>query len=119
MIRDVEEELRHPFKDRDVNYGASRSNEYGESMTGMLITIDSDRRFNSLKRQYDVITRALEDADDETATIIRKLYIKPYCNLNIEGLIMQGKIWSSRTTANRLRTAFIEKVAHEMGMYDN
>lgn len=117
-IEERETELRYPLKQLDENVGGGRSNEYSEHQTNVLITIDQDRRLNSLKKERDVIDDCLDEAGKDTETIIKELYFKEHPDFTFDGLIARQIVLVSRTKAFELRNSFIEQVAKGLGFYE-
>lgn len=112
------EELMHPYVERDENVGGGRAENKERNPTmQMIITLDDDRAIHTMQREHEVITRLLDAAGDTTATIIKQCYIDaPYHS--IKQLVATGKVWCSVTKAYKLRDQFFSDVAKELNIYD-
>nr|WP_282803979.1 transcriptional regulator [Secundilactobacillus kimchicus] len=118
-IEQREAELRYPTSQPDDNVGGGKSNYRDpDTLTRTLITIDEDKRLNSLKHQRDVIDNLLDESGPDTLTIIRELYFKKYPRFTLRGLVEQHLVNVSRSTAYELRNRFISDCAKELGLFD-
>lgn len=113
-IKQREEELRYPFKEKDLNSDI-RSVGVNSAVTERLaITIATDRRLCNLERNRDVIRACLERSDEQTKKIIEELYLKRRPTLTLLGVAQQ--LYISKSQAYKLRNKFFESIADELGM---
>ncbi|MBT9670697.1 transcriptional regulator [Secundilactobacillus kimchicus] len=118
-IEQREAELRYPTSQQDDNVGGGKSNYRDpDTLTRILITIDEDKRLNSLKHQRDVIDDLLDESGPDTLTIIKELYFKKYPQFTLRGLVEQNLINVSRSTAYDLRNRFVSDCAKGLGLFD-
>lgn len=115
-IKKREEELRYPHRETDLNGDIKGTRSSYDNHVNMMITIEQDRRLTSLERNKRVISNLLNEADEDTLTIIEELYIKKRPIYTLQGLIDNEMIFCSRRTASNLRTKFFEEVAKELNL---
>ena len=116
-IKQREEELRYPHRDSDLNAGIKGNRAGYDAQDNLLITIEQDKRLYALERNKRIIGEALEEADENTKTIIQELYLKKYSQFTLAGLIHQQKIFVSKTKAYELRNLFFQRIADELEIY--
>lgn len=118
-IEEREQELRYPTAPRDDNVGGGKAQyKYPETALNTLITIDDDRRINTLKRQREVIDDCLDGVGRDTEVIINELYFKKHQQYTIDGLIANHMINVSRRKAFDLKKTFINDCAKGFGLYE-
>ena len=114
-IKKRTEELQYPHRADDVNAGI-KGNAQTDNMTGLMITIEQDRRMAALERNKKVVEDNLSECGQDTETIIRELYIKRYPKYRMEGLVENQLIECARTKAFQLRDNFFENIADDLGL---
>ena len=107
-------ELRHPYKETDVNGDIQGKGTNSATTERLGITIATDRRLWNLERNRNIIQSCLAESDDQTHVIIEELYLKNSPTLTLLGVAQQ--LFISKNTAYRLRNAFFERVAEELGL---
>lgn len=118
-IEQREQELRYPMTQEDENIGGGHSQSLrNERALTMLITIDEDRRLNTLKRQREVIDDCLDGVDEDTQVIIGELYFRKRPQYTVDGLVVNHLVHCSRRSAYRLKKEFISECAKRFGLYD-
>ena len=113
-IRQRELELRHPYKETDVNGDIQGKGTNSATTERLAITIATDRRLWNLERNRNIIQSCLAESDEQTQVIIEELYLKNRPPLTLLGVSQQ--LFISKNTAYRLRNAFFERVAEELGL---
>lgn len=115
-IRRREWEIKNPIREPDDNVGGGRAqNHRWTYYDNIVITLDEDRELNTLQKKYKVISECLDEAGEDTVTIIEGLYMKQYPE-TINGLITSGKLFCGQTRAYKLRDQFIVEVAKRLGL---
>ena len=109
------EELQYPHRPDDVNAGI-KSNAQTDNMTGLMITIEQDRRLSALERNKKVVEDNLNECGKDTETIIKELYIKRYPRYHMDGLVENRLIECGRTKAFQLRDDFFDNIADDLGL---
>lgn len=117
LIKAREEELRHPIKQEDDNVGGGRSSMIGDSVTTVLIKLEEDGPLNLLKRKKNAVQECYASSDEDTQVIIKELYFKKRPRLSVEGIVANGLVNCSRSSAFLLKREFIEKCAKMLGIY--
>lgn len=115
-IKQREEELRFPFHETDMNQGIKGTREKYDTQDKLMITIEQDRRLTSLKRNKTLIDEAVAEADADTQTIIRELYMKRYPTYTMKGLVINKKIFVSKSQAYARRNQFFDDLAQKFGL---
>lgn len=114
-------ELRHPYQEPDENVGGGKAQfKKNDSVDRMLITIEQDRRLNSLWREHMAIQICFEEAPDIVQTIVKELYFKdPHLRkyMTIGDLVIAKQIPCSRATGYQLFNKFLQEVAVELGLH--
>lgn len=113
-IRQRELELRHPYKETDINGDIQGKGTNSATTERLVITIATDRRLWNLERNRNIIQSCLAESDEQTQVIIEELYLKNRPTLTLLGVAQQ--LFISKNTAYRLRNAFFERVAEELGL---
>ncbi|GHP12994.1 hypothetical protein YK48G_04190 [Lentilactobacillus fungorum] len=112
-------QIIYPAKQSDENVGGGRAQyKYDQSVVYTAISLAEDKILNTLKHHRDVIDDCLDDAGQDTETIIRELYFKRHPQYTIDGLITNGRIHVSRSKAYELQSNFINEVAEGLDIYD-
>lgn len=112
------QELTYPPKDADENVGGGKSSKVSRPQERIIITLDEDMRLRMLERQKRVVADCYLNADKDVRTMIDELYFKEFPTYTISGLSNQHKINVSISTAKRMRTAFLSKLASKLGMFE-
>lgn len=114
-------ELRHPYQETDENVGGGKAQfKKNDAVDRMLITIDEDRRLNSLWREHFAIQVCYEEAPHDVQTIVNELFfsdprMRKY--RNIRDLSENNVISCSSATGYRLFNDFLKDVAVELGLH--
>ena len=106
LIKAREDELRHPIKQEDDNVGGGRSSMIGDSVTTVLIKLEEDGPLNMLKRKKSAVQECYANSDEDTQ--VRR---------SVEGIVANGLVNCSRSSAFLLKKEFIEKCAKMLGIY--
>lgn len=115
-IRQRLKELRHPWKEEDLNAGIQGSKSSYDSAADLMITIEQDKRLASLERNKRIISDALDDHGEDTETIITELYLKKRPVYTMQGLVDNGLIFCSRRKAFDLRNKFFDDLAKDFNL---
>ncbi|CCI81605.1 phage transcriptional regulator, RinA family [Lactobacillus hominis] len=114
-------ELRHPYQERDENVGGGKAQfKKNDAVDRMLITIDEDKRLNSLWREHFAIQVCFEEATEDVQKIVKYLFftdakVRKY--YSIRELAEDNKLSCSSATAYREFNQFLEEVAIELGLH--
>lgn len=115
-VRKLEEEIRVPYRENDVNRDIKGSSTDSDTMFGTMWTIETDRRIQQLRRNEAIVQELLDECGKDTETIIRELYIKRFPQYTMQGLVEQKIIHVSVSTAKRLRNKFFEEVDMQLDL---
>lgn len=115
-VRKLEEEIRVPYREEDINGDIKGSKSDSDTMFGTLWTIETDKQIRRLKRNKQIVEELLDECGSDTETIIRELYIKRFPQYTMQGLVEQRIILASVSTAKRLRNKFFEEVDKQLDL---
>lgn len=115
-VRKLEEEIRVPYREEDVNGDVKGTRSDSDLMFGTLWTIETDKQIRRLKRNKQIVQELLDECGSDTETIIRELYIKRFPQYTMQGLVEQKIILASVSTAKRLRNKFFEEVDKQLDL---
>ena len=115
-VRKLEEEIRVPYREEDVNGDIKGTRSDSDLMFGTLWTIETDKQIRRLKRNKQIVQELLDECGSDTETIIRELYIKRFPQYTMQGLVEQRIILASVSTAKRLRNRFFEEVDKQLDL---
>lgn len=115
-VRKLEEEIRVPYREEDVNGDIKGTRSDSDLMFGTLWTIETDKQIRRLKRNKQIVEELLDECGSDTETIIRELYIKRFPQYTMQGLVEQRIILASVSTAKRLRNKFFEEVDKQLDL---
>ena len=115
-VRKLEEEIRVPYREEDVNGDIKGTRSDSDTMFGTLWTIETDKQIRRLKRNKQIVQDLLDECGSDTETIIRELYIKRFPQYTMQGLVEQRIILASVSTAKRLRNKFFEEVDKQLDL---
>ncbi|MFN6691096.1 integrase [Enterococcus gallinarum] len=115
-VRKLEEEIRVPYREEDVNGDIKGTRSDSDTMFGTLWTIETDKQIRRLKRNKQIVEELLDECGSDTETIIRELYIKRFPQYTMQGLVEQKIILASVSTAKRLRNKFFEEVDKQLDL---
>lgn len=115
-VRKLEEEIRVPYREEDVNGDIKGTRSDSDTMFGTLWTIETDKQIRRLKRNKRIVQELLDECGSDTETIIRELYIKRFPQYTMQGLVEQKIILASVSTAKRLRNKFFEEVDKQLDL---
>lgn len=115
-VRKLEEEIRVPYREEDVNGDIKGTRSDSDLMFGTLWTIETDKQIRRLKRNKQIVQELLDECGNDTETIIRELYIKRFPQYTMQGLVEQKIILASVSTAKRLRNKFFEEVDKQLDL---
>ncbi|WP_279280354.1 integrase [Enterococcus gallinarum] len=115
-VRKLEEEIRVPYREEDINGDIKGSRSDSDTMFGTLWTIETDKQIRRLKRNKQIVEELLDECGSDTETIIRELYIKRFPQYTMQGLVEQRIILASVSTAKRLRNKFFEEVDKQLDL---
>lgn len=115
-VRKLEEEIRVPYREEDVNGDIKGTRSDSDLMFGTLWTIETDKQIRRLKRNKQIVEELLDECGSDTETIIRELYIKRFPQYTMQGLVEQKIILASVSTAKRLRNKFFEEVDKQLDL---
>ena len=115
-VRKLEEEIRVPYREEDVNGDIKGTRSDSDLMFGTLWTIETDKQIRRLKRNKQIVQELLDECGSDTETIIRELYIKRFPQYTMQGLVEQRIILASVSTAKRLRNKFFEAVDKQLDL---
>lgn len=115
-VRKLEEEIRVPYREEDVNGDIKGTRSDSDLMFGTLWTIETDKQIRRLKRNKQIVQELLDECGSDTETIIRELYIKRFPQYTMQGLVEQKIIHVSVSTAKRLRNKFFEEVDMQLDL---
>jgi len=109
-VRKLEEEIRVPYRDNDVNRDIKGSSTDSDTMFGTMWTIETDRRIQQLRRNEAIVQELLDECGKDTETIIRELYIKRFPQYTMQGLVDSFQIKCGKTKAFEYRNRFFEEL---------
>lgn len=109
-VRKLEEEIRVPYRENDVNRDIKGSSTDSDTMFGTMWTIETDRRIQRLRRNEAIVQELLDECGKDTETIIRELYIKRFPQYTMQGLVDNLVIKCGRNKAFTLRDKFFEEL---------
>lgn len=109
-VRKLEEEIRVPYRENDVNRDIKGSSTDSDTMFGTMWTIETDRRIQQLRRNEAIVQELLDECGKDTETIIRELYIKRFPQYTMRGLVDNHKVDCGRNKAFALRDKFFEEL---------
>lgn len=115
-VSKLEEEIRVPYREEDVNGDIKGTRSDSDLMFGTLWTIETDKQIRRLKRNKQIVQELLDECGSDTETIIRELYIKRFPQYTMQGLVEQKIILASVSTAKRLRNKFFEEVDKQLDL---
>jgi RinA family phage transcriptional activator len=115
-VKKLEEEIRVPYREEDINGDIKGSRSDSDTMFGTLWTIETDKQIRRLKRNKQIVEELLDECGSDTETIIRELYIKRFPQYTMQGLVEQRIILASVSTAKRLRNKFFEEVDKQLDL---
>ena len=115
-VRKLEEEIRVPYREEDINGDIKGTRSDSDLMFGTLWTIETDKQIRRLKRNKQIVQELLDECGSDTETIIRELYIKRFPQYTMQGLVEQRIILASVSTAKRLRNKFFEEVDKQLDL---
>lgn len=115
-VRKLEEEIRVPYREEDINGDIKGTRSDSDTMFGTLWTIETDKQIRRLKRNKQIVQELLNECGSDTETIIRELYIKRFPQYTMQGLVEQRIILASVSTAKRLRNKFFEEVDKQLDL---
>lgn len=115
-VRKLEEEIRVPYREEDVNGDIKGTRSDSDLMFGTLWSIETDKQIRRLKRNKQIVEELLDECGSDTETIIRELYIKRFPQYTMQGLVEQRIILASVSTAKRLRNKFFEEVDKQLDL---
>lgn len=115
-VRKLEEEIRVPYREEDVNGDIKGTRSDSDLMFGTLWTIETDKQIRRLKRNKQIVQELLDECGSDTETIIRELYIKRFPQYTMQGLVEQKIILASVSTAKRLRNKFFEEADKQLDL---
>lgn len=115
-VRKLEEEIRIPYREEDINGDIKGTRSDSDTMFGTLWTIETDKQIRRLKRNKQIVQELLDECGSDTETIIRELYIKRFPQYTMQGLVEQRIILASVSTAKRLRNKFFEEVDKQLDL---
>lgn len=111
-IKEREEELRYPYRQAEENIGGGRSSFVSNPTERMAITISDDRRLANLERNRNIVDKVYRQSDVVTKEVIDCMYFDSSCNT----VQAAQEVNISDRHVRRLHSAFVEKVADEMGL---
>lgn len=115
-IHQRELELMYPHNNnQDENIGGGRSNVPGKPVENIAITIADDMEIQGLKKNKQIVSDCLSNADNDTKIIVDELYFKKNPTLTLRGIAT--KLNSNRTTVSNKRTALFEAIRRKQGWY--
>lgn len=109
-VRKLEEEIRVPYRENDVNRDIKGSSTDSDTMFGTMWTIETDRRIQQLRRNEAIVQELLDECGKDTETIIRELYIKRFPQYTMQGLVDSFQIKCGKTKAFEYRNRFFEEL---------
>lgn len=109
-VRKLEEEIRVPYREEDVNGDIKGTRSDSDLMFGTLWTIETDKQIRRLKRNKQIVQELLDECGSDTETIIRELYIKRFPQYTMQGLVDNHKINCGKTKAFEYRNRFFEEM---------
>jgi len=109
-VRKLEEEIRVPYRENDVNRDIKGSSTDSDTMFGTMWTIETDRRIQRLRRNEAIVQELLDECGKDTETIIRELYIKRFPQYTMQGLVDSFQIKCGKTKAFEYRNRFFEEL---------
>jgi len=109
-VRKLEEEIRVPYREEDVNGDIKGTRSDSDLMFGTMWTIETDRRIKRLRRNEAIVQELLDECGKDTETIIRELYIKRFPQYTMQGLVDNHKIDCGKTKAFEYRNRFFEEM---------
>lgn len=110
-------ELCHPYIEPDDNVGGGKPSSSTPYQERWIITLDEDKRLNTLRQEHTAIRTCYEEAPEEVQVICKELYFKPSrlrSASTISDLVDQKKIRVSRADGYRKWNDFISDVAKEL-----
>lgn len=119
--RKLEIAFERQQKNLDDNFGGGRSNSYTGDPAALakLEAEEADWRLQALEREYKAITDCYLEGPEEARIIAKECYFKRHSVETIESLINKGKLLVSKSTANRIWTAWLEDLADRLGLRMN
>ncbi len=119
--RKLEIAFERQQKNLDDNFGGGRSNSYTGDPAALakLEAEEADWRLQALEREYKAITDCYLEGPEEARIIAKECYFKLHSVETIESLINKGRLLVSKSTANRIWTAWLEDLAERLGLRTN
>lgn len=105
-VQQIEEEIRHPYRQLDVNSDIKGNGKNTDAMFNTLWRIENEKAISQLKASQAIIEDMLEECGNDTETIIRELYIHKYPEYTMQGLVKNLKVSCGRNKAIELRNKF-------------
>lgn len=109
-VRKLEEEIRVPYREEDVNGDIKGTRSDSDLMFGTLWTIETDKQIRRLKRNKQIVQELLDECGSDTETIVRELYIKRFPQYTMQGLVDSFQIKCGKTKAFEYRNRFFEEL---------
>lgn len=109
-IKDIEEQIRVPYRESDENSDIKGSRTDNDVMFGTLWTIETHKAINQLRKNKNVVNNLLEECGEDTEKIIRELYIKKFPKYTLSGLVQSNSLTCGRNKAIKLRQKFFEEL---------
>ena len=110
-----EQEILYPDNVyKDENIGGGRGGRISNPTASKALTIAQDEKIETFKRYRDAIEKIINHSDPVTNQIIREYYFTRPLLKTWEGVAQAVNI--SPTHCRRLRTAFFERLADELGL---
>lgn len=116
-IKRREEELKHPYMERDDNVGGGKAlNKISNPVQQLIVTIDDDRRLRRLKEEQEAIKECLKESGEITVEIINRLYFYNYNGATIRTLVNKGEVPVSYTKGYQLLNVFLFRLAKKLNL---
>lgn len=114
-IAEIENELRHPYKESDNNIGGGSGSLLAtdNAEIELIDKIEANPTIADIKHNQLVVNQAFYESDDLTRAIIQKMYMAPARDrLKIEGLALELNV--NAATISRRRTAFFALIGSDL-----
>ena len=106
-IEKVTKEIRHPYRETDVNGDIKGTRTDNDTMFDTLWTIESHKAIHRLKRNKQAIDKLLDECGRDTEIIIRELHMRKFPQYTINGLVSNNRLTCGRNKAIDLRRKFM------------
>lgn len=113
-IKAIEEQLRVPFKEEDLNSDIKGTRTDNDTMFNTLWTIETHKALTQFKHNKAVVKKLLNECGEDTETIIKELYIRKFPQYTLNGLVQKNILNCGRNKAIELRKKFFVELDNKL-----